>query len=330
MRAVVLKRYSADPGDLVCEERPVPRPGPGEVLVQIAASPINPSDLAFIEGRYGFVKPLPIVPGIEAAGRVVAAGSGLVPRLRLGKRVVCAVQDKGDGCWAEYAVTAAMNCLPLPDSIDDEAAASMLVNPFTCYALVQEAKKRGARHVLASAAGGVLGRMLWKFGAREGLEIVGIVRRPEQAEELRARGMRHVLASASSDFDERLRALCAELRVSVALDAVGGDTTARLATALEPGGVVLVYGQLDRGPAQADVRELIFRGKRIEGFWLTSWLRRQSVPGTLWAWRKIQALAGDDMKGQVRARHPLTEAPLAVKSYRENMSGGKVLLVPGR
>jgi NADPH:quinone reductase len=330
MQALVLQRYARDASALVVEERPVPRPGPGEVLVRIAASPINPSDLAFMEGRYGFVKPLPVVPGFEGSGRVVASGRGLVPWLRLGKRVVCAVQDQGDGCWAEYALVSAMNCLPLPDWIQDEPGASMLVNPFTCYALIQEARKSGATHVVESAAGGVLGRMLWRLGAREGIEMIGVVRRSEQAEELRKLGMRHVLASSSPDFDERLRGLCAELRVKLAFDAVGGATTARLAQALLPGGVVTVYGQLAPEPAQVDVRDLIFRGRIINGFWLTAWLKRQSVPATLLAWRRIQRLVRDEMKGEIRSRHSLSEAAAAIADYRDNMSGGKVLLLPAR
>ena len=59
---------------------PVPQPGPGEVLVRMVASPINPSDLGFIKGNYGFQKPFPVVPGFEGSGTVVAIGSGLLPR----------------------------------------------------------------------------------------------------------------------------------------------------------------------------------------------------------------------------------------------------------
>lgn len=94
-------------GPLVVRQTPTPQPGPGDVLVRMAASPINPSDIGFIEGGYGSQKPFPTVPGFEGSGTVVAAGPGLLPRLLLGKRVACAVSGTG-GAWAEYLVTRGM------------------------------------------------------------------------------------------------------------------------------------------------------------------------------------------------------------------------------
>src|ERR1035438_6188222 len=76
MRAVQLRAYDGNPESVAVVELPVPRPGPGQVLIRVAASPINPSDLMFIRGLYGFKKPLPAVPGFEGSGTVVEAGSG--------------------------------------------------------------------------------------------------------------------------------------------------------------------------------------------------------------------------------------------------------------
>jgi NADPH:quinone reductase len=328
MRAVVLQSYDSRPAALTLEERPVPKPGPGQVLVKVAASPINPSDLDFIDGRYGFKKPLPVIPGFEGAGRVVATGSGLVAWLRAGKRVSCAVQETGDGCWAEYVVTSAMNCLPLPDWMADEQGAIMLVNPLTCYAMIAEAKKLGARSLVQSAAGGVLGQMLWRFGKREGLEVINVVRRTEQAETLRAAGMSHVLCSTEPDFEERLRKLCEKLQTSLAFDAVGGTMTAQFARALPNGSAITVYGQLAEKPPQVDTYDLVFRGIVLNGFWLSAWLKHRSLPATLWAWERVKRFVRQEMRAEVRARHSLDEAIAAVAAYRQSMSGGKVLLTP--
>ena len=84
MRALVLEEYDGRPQVI---ERAVPRPKAGEVLVRIAATPINPSDWAFLNGWYGIPKPLPVVPGFEGSGIVVASGSGLMPRWLRGRRV---------------------------------------------------------------------------------------------------------------------------------------------------------------------------------------------------------------------------------------------------
>ncbi len=119
MRALVLHTYQLGSyASLTLEERAVPQPGKGEVLVRVAAAPINPSDLASLQGLYGVPKPLPVVPGIEGCGTVVATGSGLIARRLLGKRVACAA-GAGDGTWAEYVVAPALQCSPLPASIDD-------------------------------------------------------------------------------------------------------------------------------------------------------------------------------------------------------------------
>ena len=77
MTAVVLDSYTGV-NALRIERRPVPQPGPNEVLVKVAATPINPSDLAFLAGLYGFKKPTPVVPGFEGSGIVVAVGSGMM------------------------------------------------------------------------------------------------------------------------------------------------------------------------------------------------------------------------------------------------------------
>jgi NADPH:quinone reductase-like Zn-dependent oxidoreductase len=110
MRAVVLVESGANPS---IAEIPVPQPGPGEVLVKMFASPINPSDLAFLAGGYGIKKEFPVVPGFEGSGTVVASGKGILPKLWLGKKVACAASPKYNGCWAEYMVTSAGSCVPL-------------------------------------------------------------------------------------------------------------------------------------------------------------------------------------------------------------------------
>ena len=115
MRAVQLRSYDGRPESITVAELPVPSPGPGQVLVRVAASPINPSDMMFIRGLYGFKKPLPAVPGFEGSGTVVEAGGGILPQLLQGRRVACHAADPSiaGGMWAEYVVTSAQACVPL-------------------------------------------------------------------------------------------------------------------------------------------------------------------------------------------------------------------------
>ena len=97
MRALVLKDFAWTTGSLAVAEIPTPTPGPGQVLVRMAAAPVNPTDLSFLSGRSGRPSALPAVPGQEGSGRVVAAGRGLLGRLIIGRRVTCAPPAGGDG-----------------------------------------------------------------------------------------------------------------------------------------------------------------------------------------------------------------------------------------
>src|SRR5438874_4644546 len=138
MRAVELRSYGGGADSVVVAEKPVPRPGNGQVLVRVAAAPVNPSDLSFLRGTYGHTKRLPVVPGFEGSGEVVAAGGGLLARLLLGRRVACAAPPDGDGTWAEFMLAEASYCIPLRKATDTEHAATMIVNPFTAWALRSE------------------------------------------------------------------------------------------------------------------------------------------------------------------------------------------------
>src|SRR4051812_4493901 len=144
MRAVQLLNYDGRPESIsFIDNLPVPQPGPGQVLVKVAASPINPSDLAFLAGMYGFKKPLPAIPGFEGSGTVVAAGAGTMTRFLNGKRVACTAADPKipGGMWAEYVVTSAQLCIPLSKHVTMEQGAMMLVNPISAWAMVDEARK---------------------------------------------------------------------------------------------------------------------------------------------------------------------------------------------
>ena len=328
MRAVELRSFERTPESVVVSEEPVPCPGRGEVLVKIAAAPINPSDLAFLRGLYGVKKSLPVVPGLEGSGVVVAAGRGLMPRWLLRRRVACAAPSSGDGTWAEYMVTSATLCFPLRKEVSLEQGAMSFVNPVTAWALMDTARRGGHQAVAQTAAASALGRMILRLGQRFGIEIVHVVRRDEQEELLRSLGAQHVLNSNGPEFDSDFQRLCARLKIRLAFDAVAGEMTNRLVRALATGGRVMVYGALEKGPCQVDPGMMIFAGKSVEGFWLKDWLRKKSLVAQFLAMRNVQKLLGSDLKSEVQARVPLEGVGKALEQYTTQMTRGKVLLVP--
>jgi NADPH:quinone reductase-like Zn-dependent oxidoreductase len=138
-----------------------------------------------------------------------------------------------------------------------------------------------------------------------------------------------VLDSSANDFDERLRESCRELNATVGFDAVAGEVTGRVLNAMSNGARVIVYGALSGEGCLIDPRALIFEGKAVEGFWLSKWLRSQNIINMLRTTRRVQKLLTADLKTEIRARLALEDASRGVRMYTEQMTGGKILFVPG-
>lgn len=325
MRALVLH----GPGErLMLEEVPRPKPGPGDVLVRIAASPINPSDLAMLRGEYGLAWPYPLIPGLEGSGKVVAAGSGLMGRFHMGKPV--ALVGEKQGLWAEYAVVPSGRVLPLPADLPLGVGASSFVNPLTAMALVGEVRRAHQWSAISTAAGGALGAMIRRRAKEKGVKIINIVRRDAQVEALKAEGARYVLNEAAPNFDAELAALCKELRCKMAFDAVGGPLTFRLGQALRGGGKILVYGALSGAPAGIHPGAMIFKGLTVKGFWLSKWLSAKSAPQVLLMMREVtKGLQAGFAQTDIARHVPLELAAKAPAEYEARMSAGKILISTG-
>lgn len=325
MNAAVLESFSG-PDALRIERRPVPKPGPNEVLIKVAASPINPSDLVFLEGLYGIKKSAPVIPGLEGSGTVVAAGSGLMGKFLVGKKVACASQENGDGVWAEYMVTSVNYALPLHKSVSLEQGSMSIVNPMTAIALLGIAKKLKQRSVLITAGASALGQMINRLFKHEGIDVINIVRREEQVSLLKQQGVEWVLNSSDEDFQQQLHDTCQRYKVRLSLDALGGSSTNQILEAMLPDSKIYVYGGMSYELLAADPAQLIFQNKSIEGFWMAKWITENSLLQNMSHWRKGQRLMNTDLASIVRRTYKLSEVRDAVKDYQNHMTGGKVLI----
>lgn len=328
MKAIVLTHNGAQPEVATI---PVPQPGKGEVLVKMAFSPVNPSDLAFLKGGYGIKKPYPVVPGFEGSGTVVAAGGGILPKLWMGKKVACAASPKHNGCWAEYMVTNAASCVPLSKSISLEQGSMMFVNPMTALAFFDVYCKtpnpsKKTRGIINTAAASALGQMIVRLGKKKNIPVVSLVRREEQVEMLKNIGAEFVLNSSGPDFDQQLNELAIRLNATVIFDAVGGDMPQRLLSAAPKGSSVFIYGRLSGDACEILPGELIFTGNQIKGFWLTNWLHEQGMIKSLLNVRKIQSMLNNELKTNVQSQFPPEKIAEAIVTYSNHMSNGKVLI----
>ena len=334
MRAIQLAKYHEDVEaairSLRVVSKPVPRPGPGQVLVRMEAAPCNPSDLVFLQGLYGVNKSLPAVPGWEGAGTVVASGGGFMGSWLKGRRVACAGQSDTDGTWAEYYLADVKACVPLRKNISCEQGATMLINPLTALAMVETAKKAGHRAIVQTAAASQLGRMVLRLTQDSGLALVNIVRRKEQEDILRSMGADLVLNSESEGFEGQLREECRRLQTTIAFDAVAGEMTGKIFSAMPPDSTVLVYGVLSYTPcSDIDGRELIFGLKRIQGFWLTDWIRKGGFLRIFRATKQIQKFIADGtIATRVHRRLELEDVAEGLLEYQKQMTAGKILIVP--
>ena len=333
-RALVLDAYDLDHvaavRSLHVEERPVPTPGSGQVLVRVEAAACNPSDIIFLTGSYVSAKELPSAPGWEGAGTVVAAGSGLFGRFLRGRRVAFGSLETSDGAWGEYCLTEAKRCIPVSRGISTEQAADLIVNPMTAVAMLAEARRGGHSAAISTAAASQLGRMVLALSKREGLPVIHTVRRAEQAELLRSLGADHVLDSSTPNFAAELAAKAKELRATIAFDAIAGDSPSQLLEAMPPHSRVLVYGVLagSRGMG-VDVGPVLANASGLEGFYLVRWMEKAGPLQLLHTARKVQRLFKDGtFQTQIARRVSLDEAVAGIEAYLGDMTGGKTLIVP--
>lgn len=326
MKRAVFDRPGPPPEVLRVEEDvPAPEPARGEVLVRMLASPINPSDLMYIGGKYGLQPRLPATPGFEGVGVVERSGGGVLGWLRKGKRV--AVINDRVGNWAEYTVTKARQVVPVPDDLPDDQAATFFVNPATAVVMTQDVLKiPPGGWLLQSAAGGELGKMVIRLGRKHGFRTVNVVRRREQVAELEALGADVVLVESDGPLPEQVgRAVPAGVRH--AIDPVGGKTGSEVVASLADGGRCLLYGSLSDEPVTFHPRQAIGLGVRVEGFWLASWAKKQGVFTMLKLFRRVRAMMREGvLKSTFAATYPLEDVRKAVEHAAAPGKGGKVLL----
>ncbi len=315
-------------GSLTWREQPVPRPQAGQVLIRMAAAPINPSDLGALSGMgYRGLRQFPFTPGLEGSGTVVEAGGGVLSRFYLGRRVACSASLTGDGTWAEYMVTSAKACIPLGRQVSTERGSMLLVNPLSALAIFEIAQRGNHRAIVSTAAASALGGMILRLGQRHNIPIIHVVRRQAQVDSVRALGGEYILNSSEPDFGDRLRAMAHELRATLLLDAISGDMTQQLADAAPNGSTILIYSRLSDEPCVINAGVALVKGLHFDGWFLANWLAKKNLLQILQLARRVQALLPTDLYSPIHKRIPLAQAQAGIETYIDHMSAGKVLLV---
>jgi len=245
------------PEVLSWEEITVGEPGPGEVRLRQTAVGLNFIDVYFRTGLYK-APALPFIPGLEGAGVVEAVGAG-VDTLAVGDRVAYATQPLG--AYAEARVMAADRLVKVPDSVDDQTAAAMMLQGMTAqYLLRQTYPVQAGQTILFHAVAGGVGLIACQWAKHLGATVIGTVGSEAKAELARAHGCDYTINYKSEDFVARVREITEGRGVPVVYDSVGRDTFLKSLECLSPRGMLVSFGQSSGAVAPLDPGILSARG----------------------------------------------------------------------
>lgn len=361
----------SDTGELRLElvEKPIPTPEENQVLIKIEATPINPSDQGVMFGMSDIsaaktsgtgkdtVLTVPVseqglrvmkarvgqslAVGNEGAGTVVATGNSDLARSLAGKTVAV----MGGSMYSQYRCVEATACLPLLDGHTAKDGASCFVNPLTALSMIETMKLEGHTALVHTAAASNLGQMLVRICKSDGVELVNIVRKEEQAKLLRDMGAKYVVSSSADSFMTDLTDAIHATGATLAFDATGGGMLAsnilscmEAAAARTPGAYsvygsvkhkqVYLYGGLDTSPTVLNRGYGMAWG--VGGWLLPNFLAKAGVEVAA----RLRARVAKELKTSFASHYTnelsLTEALQAdtVRQYYAKHTGEKYLICP--
>jgi NADPH:quinone reductase len=322
MKAIVIDECGG-PEVLKLKEVEKPTPKAGEVLIKVKAIGLNFIDVYHRTGLYPLS--LPIIPGMEAAGTVEAIGTD-VRELAIGDNVAYAMHI---GAYAEYVVMPELRLVKIPEGIDHNSAAAVMLQGMTAHYLTTSVYplKNGDTALVHAAAGGV-GLLLIQMAKRVGARVIGTVSNEAKAQLARDAGADETIIYTEQDFEEEVRRLTDKRGVQVVYDSVGKDTFLKGFNILAPRGMMALYGQ-SSGPVSNFDPGLLAKGGSL-------FLTRPSLMHYAGNREELLWRAGDVMNwiktGQLKLRidktFPLAEVANAHRELEGRRTTGKVLLIP--
>lgn len=318
MRAITIEQHGG-PDVLTLTDVPEPEPGPSDVLVEVAHAGVNFIDVYFRTGTYP--ADLPLTPGKEGSGRIVAVGSE-VRDVAVGQRVAWAM---GDGAYAERAVVPAHLAVPVPDDVTDETAAAIMLQGLTAHYLTHSITTlRAGDTVLVHAGAGGVGLVLTQLLVEEGVRVLTTTSSEDKARLSREAGADVTLGY--DDFAAQVREHTDGAGVRAVFDGVGESTFEGSLDSLAPRGVLALFGA-SSGPVPAfDPQVLNQKGSLF--------LTRPSLAHFIADRDELLRRAADlftlvaagRLAVRVGGRYPLTDAAEAHRDLEGRRSTGKLLL----
>ena len=321
MQSIIFEQHGEAEEVLALRDMPSPVPGRGQVLIHVAARPIQPADFLFIEGRYRIKPTFPQVAGLEGVGTIAACGrevTGFEPGTR--------VAFRAPGAWAEFVVAPLSRVYPVPPEISDAVACQFALNPLTARGLHSECDLPKSSRLLITAGRSVVARLLTKLAQRKDLHASLLVRDGEGYAALEG-DSGQTIANGKSVAEVLQAVVDNQGRFYAILDAVGGANTLALIDALEPRGRLISYGILDDGEITLKASRILYKNMTWQGFGIDGWLDHASQEALTAAQRELWPMLAEypDLL-PVIGRFTLSQVQDAVHAVRTIKRPGKVLL----
>jgi NADPH:quinone reductase len=293
-----------------------PVAGDGEVLVEVARSGINFADTHATRNDYLAAQTLPLIPGAEVSGRTPD-----------GRRVAALL---GGGGYAERVAVPEALLVPIPDEVDDDSAAALLLQGLTATALIQRCARvePGETLVVEAAAGGT-GSLAVQLGKRAGAKVIGLASSEEKRALVERLGADAAVDSRSEDLGAAIREANGGARVDAVLHMSGGESFDQELGILAPLGRMVVFGIASREQREVSTAALLRGSKTVVGFWLAHLLMRPDLLAPMIA-ELLSLAAASEIEVTVGDVYPLSEAARAHEDLIARRTSGKLLLDPSK
>jgi NADPH2:quinone reductase len=293
-----------------------PTPGEGEVLVEVARSGIHFADTHSTRNDYLAKQSLPLIPGAEVSGRTPD-----------GRRVAALL---GSGGYAQKVAVPEANLIPIPDEVDDDQAAGMLLQGLTAMALVHRcARIEPGESVVIEAAAGGTGSLAVQIAKRAGAKVIALASSQDKHDFVRGLGADACVDSRAEHLGDAIREANDGERVDAVLHMSGGDAFDAELGVLAPLGRMVVFGIASREQRDVSTAALLRGSKAVIGFWLAHLLARRDLLAPMIG-ELLTAVAAGELTATIGGIYPLSEAARAHEDLTARRTSGKLLLDPSK
>jgi NADPH2:quinone reductase len=291
-----------------------PQPGEGMVVVEVSRSGVNFADTHATRNDYLAEQSLPMIPGAEVSGRTAD-----------GRRVAALL---GGGGYAEKVAVHEAALIPIPDGVDDDQAAALLLQGLTAMALVQRcARIEAGETIVVEAAAGGTGTLSVQLAKRAGAKVIGLASSEEKRALVERLGADATVDSRAGDLKAAILEANGGEKVDAVLHMSGGAAFDAELAALAPLGRMVVFGIASREQREVSTAALLRGSKAVIGFWLVHLLARRDLAAPMIG-DLLGAVAAGEIEVTIGGVYPLSEAARAHEDLIARRTSGKLLLDP--